>query len=470
MTPHDFRASSWVQRLAQSLATLKNIEDNHRVELTAVSPVAGTAHEARLFSFFDSPSSRRLSLYHKAAHHKDSSYYRSHYGELSAPLNAAKSLLREHPVLNRALGPSDDNDEFRIRITNVGTLISLNHIIAGLMSCAINSDYNDVASRLHELLSAEKERPLTGYHISIFRGLRLNDELEFTDGMSIAPFDSIKHFIAPFSLQSVVWDIDRFTRRGPLGAVRKPFQWEPVIVGLGDELKGNSPFDKEFPNNANAVVDLLAIAHAAPVMNMMCFEGCVDPQAWALLGEPGMGGSAYAPQGFPINADLGDTPLSMENFSEAKDIFCRLKDSNNDQTRYESVVSRLARALLRGGKLAAKDKVLDVAIALELMYELDSQELRYKLATRAACFLEKESQKRVETFSKVTKFYDARSSVVHYDKKKENQWKKNPDKYNQYLAEQFEEGFDLARRTLFKLLREGRPLDWNELVLSGGSQ
>ena len=462
MIPHDFRASSWIQRLAQSLATLKNIEDNHRVELTAVSPVTDTAHEMRLLSFFDSPSSRRLSLYLKAADHKDSSYYRSHYGELSSTLNAVKTLFREHPVLNRALSPSDD-DEFRIGITTVGTLTSLNHVIAGLMSCAINSDYNDVASRLHALLSAGRERPLTGYHISIFRGLRLDGELAFADGMSIAPFDSIKHFIPPFSLRSAVWDIDRFTRRGPLAAVRKPFHWEPVIVGVNDELKWTPPVDKEFPNNANAVVDLLAIAHAVPLMNMMCFECCVDPQVWALLGEPGTGGSASWSQGWPINADLGDTPLSMEHFSEAKDIFCRLKDSNNDQTRYESVISRLAGSLLRRGKLEAADKILDVAIALELMYELDSPELKYKLATRAAWFLEKNSPGRVETFNKVRKFYDTRSSVVHSHKKQANN-------YDQQLSEQFKQGFDLAHRTLFKLLREGRPLDWNEQVLSGGSQ
>ena len=144
--------------------------------------------------------------------------------------------------------------------------------------------------------------------------------------------------------------------------------------------------------------------------------------------------------------------------------FCRLKGANNDQARYELVVSRLSRSLLRTGKLGAEDKILDVAIALELMYKLDRQEHRYKLGTRASCFLEESCQKRVETFGKVTKFHDVRSAVVHDDKKKIE----NPDAYYQDLNEQFDEGFDLARRTLFKLLREGRSLDWNELVLSGG--
>ena len=66
-------------------------------------------------------------------------------------------------------------------------------------------------------------------------------------------------------------------------------------------------------------------------------------------------------------------------------------------------------------------------------------------------------------------FYRARSAVVHYDNRKEK-WKENPKEYYQYLAEQFKEGFDLARRTLFTLLREGRPRDWDKFVLSGGSQ
>ena len=51
------------------------------------------------------------------------------------------------------------------------------------------------------------------------------------------------------------------------------------------------------------------------------------------------------------------------------------------------MIAWLAEALARTGRFQADDKILDVAIALERMYELDRSEISFKLKTRAACFL-----------------------------------------------------------------------------------
>ena len=57
----------------------------------------------------------------------------------------------------------------------------------------------------------------------------------------------------------------------------------------------------------------------------------------------------------------------------------------------------------------------------------------------------------------VKEFYKARSAIVHNRKKVS--WQRD--------CEAFDKGFDIARRTLFKLLYEGPPEDWDELVISG---
>ena len=466
MTTHDFRAADWVKRLTRSLASLAAVEETHNAELSA-DPTESRG--MRLPSAFNSPSSRRSSLYHRAYSFEDSFYYGPYYRELRSALDAVKARLREHPVLNCALGPSDDNDEFRIYIANTGGLTSLTRTIAGLMSCAMESDFDEVASKLQRLLSAGEEEPLTGYCISVFRGLRLENEMELADGMFIAPFDRISKLVTTADLETIVGDMDRFTQTGPLGVVLKPFQWKPVIVAAGEEADREKLWDKGFPNDTCLIVDLLAIAHGVPALNLMSLQPSVDRWVWDLLGNFVGGISAAWQSGLPVNDYLRPTPISADRFADVKDLFCRLKDTNNDRARHESVVSRLARALLRRGKLGAEDKILDVAIALELMYGFDGPELGYKLGTRASFFLENSAQERVETFGKVKQFYKARSAVVHYDRKKER-WEKTPDEYYRYLSEEFNEGFDLARRTLFKLLHEGGPQDWNELVLSEGSQ
>ena len=51
-----------------------------------------------------------------------------------------------------------------------------------------------------------------------------------------------------------------------------------------------------------------------------------------------------------------------------------------------------------------------------------------------------------------------RSEIVHTRKKNVS-----AEKYR----EAFETGFDIAARTLFKLLKDGPPDDWEELVIAG---
>ena len=50
------------------------------------------------------------------------------------------------------------------------------------------------------------------------------------------------------------------------------------------------------------------------------------------------------------------------------------------------IVGRLAVALGRDGRFAVEDRILDVAIALERMYQLDGGQISHKMRTRKAGF------------------------------------------------------------------------------------
>ena len=111
------------------------------------------------------------------------------------------------------------------------------------------------------------------------------------------------------------------------------------------------------------------------------------------------------------------------------------------------------------------DKILDVAIALERLYEPENPELNFRLKTRAACFLEADMDGRKEVFKEIGRFYSARSAIVHGGKRK----KHDEDQIAEDRLAVFETGCELARRTLLKLLRDGRPEDWNDVVLEPGA-
>ena len=103
-----------------------------------------------------------------------------------------------------------------------------------------------------------------------------------------------------------------------------------------------------------------------------------------------------------------------------------------------------------------------MAIALEQMYELDQGEISFKLKTRAACFLESDTQERLRVFKNVEELYDARSGIVHKRKRK-----RKKEVSPKAKDEAFRKGFDVARESVVKLLREGTPEDWNAVVLAG---
>ena len=78
--------------------------------------------------------------------------------------------------------------------------------------------------------------------------------------------------------------------------------------------------------------------------------------------------------------------LTRDALAEARDVF--LNREGERYSRMAPVVGRLAEALARDGRFAVEDRILDIAIALERMYELEQRDGSFQLKTRAAYFLE----------------------------------------------------------------------------------
>ena len=148
--------------------------------------------------------------------------------------------------------------------------------------------------------------------------------------------------------------------------------------------------------------------------------------------------------------------MNIEAVVKAAETFQDRKNSRYQ--RCAPVIARLAEALARRGRFKTDDKILDVAIALERIYQLEGGEISYKLKTRAAYFLGSEKKDRLRVFRDVEEFYKIRSAIVHQRSKPPSDEERN---------QAFNKGFDLARRSIVKLLRDGAPKNWNEMVIVG---
>ena len=117
-------------------------------------------------------------------------------------------------------------------------------------------------------------------------------------------------------------------------------------------------------------------------------------------------------------------------------------------------IHRLAGSFSRpSGRFGQEDLILDVAIALEVLY---GGTTGHKLAQRAAALLGATAEEQIRAYNQAKGFYDARSRIVH--------WKKAPPSRD-VLDEELEAGRYLACcLTLGSLLNRQEPLRWADVM------
>ena len=244
-----------------------------------------------------------------------------------------------------------------------------------------------------------------------------------------------------------------FNRWRSVGAVVRPFRWRPVFSRPGylwdrDPRRPHLCF-----REAQVLLELLSVAQAAPVLSIAALGECIDRSAGRLLGLEDYCGNEYGRRSAERFDAFEECPgLSLEALDQARAAF-----ENRRGERYADVapiVSRLSEALATGEGFADQIRIVDVAIALERMYDLPKWEISPTLQYRASAYLGTDAASRERIKLSVKEFYDARSNIVHGGRGNASP---------QQNHESFARGFDIARRTLFKMLHEGRPNSWDQL-------
>ena len=108
-------------------------------------------------------------------------------------------------------------------------------------------------------------------------------------------------------------------------------------------------------------MELLAVAHAGPVLRLAELSNCIDRSAGRLLGRERHGPGFY--QSWPAQGFDGfevSPELAPEALAEAREAFANRKGERYD--KMAPIVGRLAEALARSGQYAAEDKVLDLVM------------------------------------------------------------------------------------------------------------
>ena len=450
----------------EALERLHEVE-SHYLEEIYQRRVQRELSDARFpkLSPISDPARDRLPFYSHAYHSKGI-YAERRYPPLRAALENTAVKVGQHPTLAPLLKEDGRGYEFSVRILNQNRGTSCLAVVAGLMSRAQQvgqGGFRTASAELDALLNSSLDNvgpgtnELTvGYHVSIFYGLRLTEDLEIADGLVAVPLERTEPFLNRDVLKRIASSIATKNLWQGVGVMLSPVPWKLTLGSGSDEPDLQLDWERSFFENARTFIKLLALAHGVPVVPLMEISYCVHRNSMHLLGQPYYHGSTRSPSWLPSFGNLWNpNDLEVGALHRAKHVFLDL-----DHRRLGAlapIVSRLSEALSRTGQFAADDKILDVAMALEQMYQLDQGEITFKLRTRAACFLESDVEARRRVFKDVGDFYDARSAIVH------RREAKRTTKIDRDKA--FSKGFAVARDSVFRLLLEEFPRDWTEVVL-----
>ena len=229
---------------------------------------------------------------------------------------------------------------------------------------------------------------LTSYSMMLFRGLHVEGTHDVAPSLSVISWQEARQHMPDTIVHSLLVGSNS-TGGEPIGAVVSPTKWGPVIVPADYDLEGNWPArSQSFRGDALLLIDLMAVTHMSAARSTgRTFKG-VEQEVARLVGmSPFFRVSRGDVRDDLSNVVVPVTPeMSSEKFSEAERLFTKMR---SDQGRLRLALSRLASSLSRSGPHAALDSIIDVAIALEAMYQV-GPELTYRLATRSSYFLGEE--------------------------------------------------------------------------------
>ena len=386
-----------------------------------------------------------------------------HYAPLRAVLDPVRHALLGHPTLERVAvtGRLIGDNRFSMEIPGSGGDIYVGTLIARVMARTAELPDDGFMTALRELnafLSPIGDRAAAdalgsldeACDMFLFYGLALSERIKVADGIVLLPYEEVLRFADEDLVREFAPSGAGFHGWRAVGAVARPFRWRPEFRRRGS-VNGpvGSPSPPFFPAAA-AFLDLLAVSHATRIAPLAALSNRIDGSAGRLLGRetqsPGFYQS-WSAEGFSRFDDC--RAISPKALAEAQEAF-----GNRESTRYAQmapIVTRLSEALARDGRFAVADRILDIAMALERMYVLDENNIGRKLRNRTAWLLRTDAASEQRIKDGVRELYDVRSDIIH-----NRLHKLTPER----VHSAFVEGFDLARQSLFQLLREGPPQNW----------
>ena len=456
MTSTDFDEAAWILRLGVALEQVAAEARPHYSRAPADLPALGPIDDYR-----GALRSGYRALAERARHDAEaaSQFEKSHLLITTEPTEAM-SIVREHPLLIPGLEDSGHRVVVGFKTLPGGFDAELKSLVSNLAKLSVKEGGEEAALRLHRYLVAGANRAVPACEVSVVHGLVVKTRLNLGAGAYIEPYSDAR---AELDLpeEPEPWPKTHYPDAVVLMRSLKygPGVYDPSWVWRLDD--GGGPPDAEiayrFPadyqvglerwfDDSKLLVDLLSIATRAPLLSRTRYVRLpkwiteIDPNF--ALGHAHSGGftSDVWPQGHELSQRDVDAFLRL-----ARGYYSR----PGQPDALTHAIRRLAASLSRpGGRFGQEDRILDTAIALEILY---GRKTGHKLAQRAAGLLGATAEQQIQIYDQARSFYNTRSRIMHM---------KQAPLPLEVLDAQLKEGRDLACMSLIRLLECDEPPEW----------
>ena len=365
-----------------------------------------------------------------------------------------------HPEFVHNIGGVGNDLATFVVMPSGGSRLQLGILARYLTKNALLRGSAEAVGNLETLLGLSAKSKVPGYEIWIFRGLTYPGEIEIAPGLEIIDYQrAAERGLVKSEPPGPANTTPDYVSMNALVLARE-MTWGPCLVPpltSRDEFPRATPEFRWAPGSGTGIAFELLSVCASHEIQILFISYCAPDFVDVIPGFVSGSGSGYV-----HSENWSKKELTEEHVHHFQDLLSLWSDfKSNERDTLEMAVNRLSSSIYRNrGRFRFQDRILDAAICLEIMYQLEPPELTHKLATRAAHLLTKKTDERIEIFDQVYAFYAARSNIAHGDTGKRK--KKNTTDFK----EAADLGFKLSCQTLRALLENGEFPNWKERILS----
>ena len=344
-----------------------------------------------------------------------------------------------------------------VTVGGYGPGFTLADIFSRLIEVAIGRGHWQAACAFYQVVH---EARAAYRRIALLTGVRLDVEVPVRAGIRMIPLPrSTADLPSYFPYMSFIDSRDLLGKTLlVIDYTVQPTYADPDPLRLPEDLFQSQQECSDLPNfDVHQFCDALSLANDGPIACVAEWIH-VNPDAVFIPQCPYTGGEVrypFAPRPW------GSVKATASSVKDAVSLYETRKSLSTGSTQELEVP--IQRWIKSKTDQLLPDRFIDLRIALESLYLKDflneqSQEMRFRLSLFGAWHLGSDIGDRRRIRKSLRNAYDMASRCVHTGAAVEN------DENRKFLSD----AQDLCRRGIVKLLREGNPHDWGDLILGAG--